>query len=189
MDHHRHVDVVEMAFGDQFGLAEEELDLALLAAAEALLDIDELLGRHREEHQFPGEVLGCARRREAHRDAEHAGDLGVVAAAVRGAGMRVGERVVGGAQAVEFADEGEARPGRVAADAALDPGQREAGSGAEAEGGHAGDERRGLGLVEPGLGVMEDGFAEFDDLVAVALDRLAHRPFQFVLLVIDRHVP
>ena len=52
---------------------------------------------------------------QPHRDAEHAGDLGVVAAAVRGAGVRVGERVVGGAQAVELADEGEARARRLAA--------------------------------------------------------------------------
>ena len=34
MDHHRHVDVVEMALGDELGLAEQELDLALSLAAQ-----------------------------------------------------------------------------------------------------------------------------------------------------------
>ena len=109
MDHHRHVDVVEMALGDEFGLAEQEFDLAPLAPPQPLLDIDEFLGRDREEHDLAGEVLGRARRRQPHRDAEHAGDLGVVAAAMRRAGMRVGERVLGGAQAVEFAEQREAR--------------------------------------------------------------------------------
>jgi len=123
-------------------------------------------------------VLGGAGCRETHRDAEHPGDLGVVAAAVRRAGVRVGERVIGGAQRVEFADEGDARPRHAAPDAALDPGQREPGFGAEAEGGHAlGNQACGLGLVEPGFGMMEDGFAELDDLIAVAIDGLAHRQF------------
>ena len=127
MDHHRHVDVVAMAAGEQLGLAEQELDLALLAAAEALLDIDELLGRDREKHHLAGQVVGGADGVEAHRGAEHAGDLRVVAAAVRGAGMRIGERMVGGAQAVELADDGDGAARRSAGDAALDPGQREAG--------------------------------------------------------------
>ena len=35
MDHHRHVDIVEMALGDEFGLAEQELDLALRASRRA----------------------------------------------------------------------------------------------------------------------------------------------------------
>ena len=81
----------------------------LLLAPETLLDIDELLGRDREKHQLAGEVLGGLGVGQPHRGAEHAGDLRVVAAAVRRAGVRVGERVVGGAQAVELADKGEAR--------------------------------------------------------------------------------
>ncbi len=108
MDHHRHVDVVEMALGDEFGLAQQELDFAALLAMQALLDIDELLGRDGEEDQFAGEVLGGTDLREAHRDPEHAGDLGVVAAAVRRTGVRIGEGMVGGSQAVQFAEDGEA---------------------------------------------------------------------------------
>ena len=51
------------------------------------------------------------RRRQPHRRAEHPGDLGIVAAAMGGSGVRIGERMVRGAQAVEFADEGEPRTG------------------------------------------------------------------------------
>src|SRR5712672_3207996 len=80
-----------------------------------------------------------------HRDAEHAGDLRVVAAAVRRAGMRVGQRVVGGSEAVELADEGEAGAGGIAAEAALDAGQGEAGLRGEADLTHlVGDDRGGL---------------------------------------------
>ena len=88
---------------------------------------------------------------------EHAGDLRVVAAAMGRAAMRVGERMVGGAQAVELADEGEARPRRAAADAALDAGQRQAGLRFEAERAHrVGDQRGGFRFVEAGLRVVQD---------------------------------
>ena len=43
------------------------------------------------------------------------GDLRVMAAAMGCAAVRVGERVIRGTQAVEFADKGQARPGRAAA--------------------------------------------------------------------------
>ena len=187
MDHHRHVDVVPMAAREQLWLAEEELELTLFLAAEALLDIDELLGRDREENDLAGEVIGDADRREAHRRAEHAGDLRVVAAAMRGAGVRVGERVVRGSQAVQFADNGDARTAGFAGDAALDAGERQPGLRREAEAGHVlGDQTCGLVLVEAGLGMVEDRLADRDDLVAVAVDRLAHRLLQFFLA---RHPP
>ena len=101
---------------------------------------------------------------------------------MRGAGVRVGMRVVGGAQAVEFADQREARAGAGALDAALDAGEGEPGLRFEAKPAHRlGDEGGGLLLVEPGLGVVQDRLAELDDLVAAAIDRLAHRLLQFVL--------
>ena len=46
--------------------------------------------------------------------AQHSGDLGVVAAAVRRPGGGIGERVLRGAQTVELADEGKPRPRRSA---------------------------------------------------------------------------
>ena len=71
--------------------------------------------------------------RQPHRDAEHAGDLGVVAAAMRRAGVRVGERVVGGAQAVELAEQARGAGRACRREPALDAGQREAGLRREAE--------------------------------------------------------
>src|SRR5256885_10014870 len=102
-------------------------------------------------------MLGRADGGEAHRDAEHAGNLSVVAAAMRRAGVRVGERVVGGSEAVELADEGEARAGRLALEAALDAGQREAGLRLEAHTAHRlRGEGGGLLFVVAGLRVVED---------------------------------
>ena len=63
----------------------------------------------------------------------------------------------------------------------LTPVSAEAGLRREAQRAHRlGDQRGGLGLVEAGFGVVQDALAELDDLVAVAIDRLAHRAFQFV---------
>ncbi len=95
--------------------------------------------------------------------------------------MRVGERVLGGAQAVELAEQREARPRLAAAQPALDPGQPEAGCGREAQLRHRlRDQRGGAGLVEAGFGMVQDPLAEFDDRVALAVDRLADRALQFV---------
>ena len=44
-----------------------------------------------------------------------------------------------------------------------------------------GDEGGGLLFVEAGLGVVEDRLAQFDDPIAVAVDRLAHRLFELFL--------
>jgi hypothetical protein len=64
----------------------------------------------------------------------------------------------------------------------LNPGEGEAGLRLEPEFAHlVGDKRGGLALVEAGLRMVEDPFAQFDDLVALAVDRLAHRALQFVL--------
>ena len=95
-------------------------------ARHALLDIDELLGRDREEHHLARQVILYAGGAEADRGAEHAGDLRVVAAGVGGAGVRVGERMVGGAQRIELGDDGDARAAGLAGEAALDAGERKA---------------------------------------------------------------
>ena len=64
--------------------------------------------------------------------------------------MGIGERMVGGPQAIEFADKGEARARRVAPEAALDPGECEPGLRLEAEAADAfGHQRRGLASLNP----------------------------------------
>ncbi len=181
MDHHRHVDIVEMALGDELGLAEHELDFASRDAGCPLLDIDEFFGRHGEENDVAGEVAGDPGFCQPDRGAQHPGDLSVVAAAVRRPGDRVGERVLRGPQAVELADKGEPRARRAAGEPALDTGQCQTGTRRQAQGTHPlGDQSGGPHLVEAGLGVAEDRLAEIDDGVGVAVNGLADRPLQLV---------
>ncbi len=105
-----------------------------------------------------------------------------MAAAVRGAGGGIGERMLGGAQAVELADEGEPRPGGMAGESPFDAGERKPGARLEPQCRHAlRDESGGLHFVEAGLGVAQDGFTEIDDRVRVAIDRIANGSLQFIL--------
>ena len=70
--------------------------------AEPLLDIDELLGRHGEEHQFAGEVFGGARRRSApsrRRACRRPGRCGRSCGPRRYAGRRAGGRRCAGCRA------------------------------------------------------------------------------------------
>ena len=183
MDHHRHVDVVEMALGDELGLAEQELDLALACALQALLDIDELLGRHGEKDQLAGEMLGRACIAESpiatpSMPATWALWPQLWAAPVCGSASGWSEVRRLSSSPIK-ARRG---PGALPREAALDAGQRQAGLRLEPERAHrVGDQRGGLRFVEAGLGVMQDRLAELDDLVAVAVDRLAHRLLQLFL--------
>ena len=87
MDHHRHVDIVEMAFGEQLRLAEQEFDLTPLLALETLLDVDELLGGNGEKDEFARQLLGGLGIAKPDRGTQHPGDLRVVAAAMRRPGV------------------------------------------------------------------------------------------------------
>src|SRR5439155_20516869 len=182
MDHHRHIDIVEMALGDKLRYAEHDLDFAPGDARNALLDIDELLGRHGEKDDLAGEVLGGLCVAEADRGTQHAGDLSIVAAAVRRPCRRISERMFRGAQAVELADEGEPWSWGAAGESALDTGKGEAGARLEPQCRHAlRHEGSGFHLVEAGLRVAQDRFAEIDDRVGMAINRVADRALQFIL--------
>ena len=183
-DHHGHVDVVEMAFRDKLRLAQHEFDLAPGDTPHALLDVDELLGRHGEKHDFARQLVGRLRVAEADCGAEHPGDLGVVPATMRRAGNRVGQRMFRGAQTVELADKGEPRSRGMSGKPALDPGESQPGARFEPQRGHVlGDKSGGFHLVEAGLGIAQNRFAEIDDRVGVTVNRLAHCAFQFILAV------
>ena len=76
----------------------------------------------------------------------------------------------------------EARARHFALEPPLDARHGEADLRLKTEGTHAlGNERCGLDLVEASLGVMKDRLAELDDLVAMAIDRIAYRALQLVL--------
>ena len=74
-----------------------------------VLDLDVLLGRHGEEDDPPGQLGEDARFEQAEAGAEHAADLGVVAAGVDRARDRIGLRVVRHAERVELAEDRDGR--------------------------------------------------------------------------------
>src|SRR6516162_9168294 len=179
--HHGQVDIVEMAFGNELGLSEHELDLAARDTGRALFNVDEFFGRHGEENDVAGELWRDSGFGQSDCRAQHAGDLGVVAAAVGRSGDRVGKGVLRGSQAVEFADEGEPGARRSAGESALDAGQRQTRSRCKPQSTHPlSNQSGGLYLVKAGLRVAEDRLAEIDYRVAVAVDGLAHRVLQLL---------
>jgi hypothetical protein len=98
-------------------------------AERAFLDIDEFFGRHGEENDVAGEVVGDPGFGQSDRRAQHPGNLGVVATAVGRPGDRVCEGVLRGPQAVELADKGEPGTRCSASEPALDTRQRQTGAG------------------------------------------------------------
>src|SRR5438094_832682 len=115
-------------------------------------------------------MVGGLRVQQAHRRAEHAGDLRVVAARVRRARARVALRMARHDQRVQLAEHGERRP--VAAPATgVGPhtGQREARPRDQSELlERVLDEPGRLDLLEPERGVAEDLLAQPDDLLGAA---------------------
>src|SRR5262249_22867187 len=112
VDHHREVDVVEVAAAHQLGLAAEELEGAGLPLPHAPLEIAALLRGHGEEDDVPAQVLERACRAEAHRGAQQARHLCVVTAGMRGPGYWIGLRVPADDERVQLAKqrEGRSRP-------------------------------------------------------------------------------
>ncbi len=124
-----------------------------------------------------------ARLQQAHRGAEHARDLRVVPAGVRGARLWVGDGMPHHHEAVELAEERDRRavpgpPRHVGAD----PGEGEPGPWHEP---HAleglGDQLGGLELLEPELRLPPDRLAERDDLLPAPVDSSLNFPDQLRL--------
>jgi hypothetical protein len=135
-----------------------------------------------KKHDFAGEIFGNPGLAQRQRRAQHAGDLGVVAAAVRGTGNGIGERVLGSAQAVQLADKRHPRARPVPLEPGLDPSQCQTGLRHQAERREPlGNQRRGPGLVKAGFGMAQNGFAEPDNRLAVPIYRRAHGALHFVL--------
>src|SRR5439155_21223558 len=128
-------------------------------------------------------MVGGLRIQQAHRRAEHAGDLRVVAARVRRARARVALRMARHDQRVQLAEHGERRP--VAATATgVGPhtGQREARPRDQSELlERVLDEPGRLDLLEPELGVAPELLAQPDDLLAATVDGLVDPLLQLAL--------
>ncbi len=182
MDHHREIHVIEVTEAQQLLLAAGELEPTRADLLLSPLDVAALLGRYPEEDHATGEVLEGARVHQPHRGAQHARDLRVVAAGVRGAGGRVGLGMPGDAQAVELADQ---REGRSVAAAAghlrAHAGHRQAGARRHPEATERLlHEPGGLHLLESHLGLAADALTERHDLLRASVDRREHPPLQLV---------
>ena len=169
--HDRDVHIIELAEAHQLALAAEELQLPLLLEAGAVVDLDILLGGDGEEDQFAGEVVNRAALDDARRGGEHPGDLAVVAAAVRRAGLRVGVRVIEDDDAVQFAHDADRRAGPPAVEHRLDAGDAEIGAIGEAEAVEVGGDALGrVDFLEAEFGVRVDRVTDRVDGIAVRLD-------------------
>ena len=173
VDHHGEVHVVEVAEADQLGLAAEQLERPGLALGPAPLEVAALLGGHREERHPSREMGEGAGVVEPHGGAEKSRHLGVVAAGVGRARVRIGLRVPGHDQRVELADQGERRArARLTRHVGAHAGERQSRAGREAEAAEAVlHQLRRLGLLEAELGVAADLLADADDLVGPPVDR------------------
>ena len=107
---HGDVDVVQGAHADQLTLSAAVADLAL--ADQLLLEgeIHILLGGSRHKDHISVHGLLHLRVRQGHHGSDDSGQLGVVAAAVGGAGLRVGVRMVRDGEGVHLADDSHGDP-------------------------------------------------------------------------------
>ena len=111
---------------------------------------------------------------EAHGGPEHAGDLGIVAARMGGACLRIGDRMPGHDQRVQLSQQREGGPVLLASRFAAHARDGEPALGLEPDLAHGVlDQARGLELLEPQLGVLANRVADRDDLLALAVDGLA----------------
>ncbi len=182
MRHHREVDVVELAEPQELGLPREKPQLALLPELVAVLDLDVLLCRDGDEGDAAAEGIEDAGGLEAHADAEHHGDLGVVPAGVRRARRGVGVWVAGHEQRIELAHDADGGAGAGAAvELPLDAGDGDARAALHAHLAHdAVDDGGRLLLAEAGLRVLEDGLRDADQLLAAAIDLLGDGPLEVI---------
>ena len=181
VEHHRQVHVVEMAEPNELRLAGEELDLVARLALHALVDVDHLFGRNREEHQRTAELRQHHGGQEPHGGAHHPGHLRVVAAGVGRAGAGIGMGVVRHPERVQLAQNGQGGAGTAAVLTALDAGDGQTLLRIEPELPEPrGHELRGPDLVEPRLRVPENRFAEIDDFPSAGIDDPAGFGLEFL---------
>jgi hypothetical protein len=174
VDHHGEIHVVEVAEPQQLRLAAEELEPALARLLDAPLHVAVLLSGHGEEDHSPGEVSQGLGIEEAHGGTEQPRHLGIVAAGMSGAALRVRHRMPGHHEPVQLAEQREGGPFLGAARLRADAGDGETGLGRQAEPSQGFlHQTRRLELLEAELRVAPDGLAQPDDRVGAAVDGLA----------------
>ena len=124
VSHHRQIYIVHRAEPDELRLPAQELNLAVAPQLVAVLDLDVLLGRDRNQRNPACERIENARRLQSGPDGQHHRDLGVVAAGVGRVGLRVSVGMSEHLERVQLADHGHGGARRSALQDALDPGDR-----------------------------------------------------------------
>ena len=171
-----------MSEPQELGLAAQELELARPGLGDAPFDVAVLFGRNGEERDAAGQLVERLGVEEPDGRAQHAGDLRVVAAGVRGAGVGIAFGMAGNHERVELAEHREGRSVTgPATDVGAHAGQRETRPRGQPEllEGFL-DEPGGLDFLEPQLRVAADLLTEADDLVRALVDRLVDPLLQLV---------
>ena len=170
MGHHGHIHVVERSQPDELRLARQELQRAVPPQLVPVPDLDILLGRHDHEGDAPRKLLHDTGRHEAHRNRHQRADLAVVAAGVGRPRLRVGVRMSGHDERVQFRHHGDRGTGPPGIENGLQAGHRDAvleRDGQPPE--RLGDPRRRLHLPEPGLGRVQYLLGQRHSLVPAAV--------------------
>ena len=150
----------------KLGLSTQELYLPLASELVPVLDLDILLGRHRDQRDPPPQVFQHTGGLETHRYPQHVGDLGVVAAGVSGPGVGVLVGMAEDLQRVQLPHHRHGRPRAPPVQRALDTGQGDTVLIGDTKGLELlGDESGGLLFAVAGLRVIQNGLSHAYELV------------------------
>ena len=179
---HDQIDVVHRADADEFTFPAEIADLPLFGQLLFEFQVHALLCRNRHKNRRTVQSGFDLRIRQRDGGAQYAGELGMMPAAMRRAGFRIGMRSVGNRQGVQFAHDGHphvAPPG--AGQAAFYAGHRHPFLGRHAQCFHLGRELLGSAVFFiPQLCVVENIPAKRFDLFGMFLNHLEDPLFQCI---------
>ena len=168
---HHDVHIVQGPDPQQLALAAAVADQALLPHLVAFFDLHIFFRRHAEEHHIAVEGGGDLRISQGQGGAHHTGGLGVVAAAVGGAGLRIGVGVVGDGQSVELPHQADGGAVAVRFQIALHAGDGKSLLCPQAQALHRLREfSGGAMLLKAQLGVGPEVLRKGDDLILVRID-------------------
>jgi len=122
MCEHRHADVVKGTQPHKFGLAPQELDLALFLERQPVFNFDVLLGWHGHQGDIAVQLGHDPAFYQPIGNAEQVGNLSVVPARMGCPRLRIGVRMIGHDDRVQFAHVGDGEGPLPARESPLDPG-------------------------------------------------------------------
>ncbi|OQA81585.1 MAG: hypothetical protein BWY31_03728 [Lentisphaerae bacterium ADurb.Bin242] len=177
MGHERHVHVVEDAEPDEFGFSAEIFDFFQMVSDPALFR------GTRDEGEAAGQVFPDFRERQRHGGAGQRRDLHVMPAGVGGMGLRIGLRVLGHKEGVEFTENGDGRSRLAGLEVGADAGPGQLAPDGEIQGGeNVFDPGGGLEFLVAGLRILPELDSKFDQFLFTAVDFPIDPFFEFVFV-------